>query len=214
MKLSNVLICLSLLFSSLLWLFVSFFTFSTLCNFLDALPCLPVSVSPLSLTLTHSASGVYGHRYYEAILNNRSLAPCDRRTELWGNMHIHKYIYTNTQREWGTLPEGSNLLVPSPSSAVLFVVFKGLHLKVTDNTAPNRGTEICISRKFQFFWLFLTLLFHRDVLRNTAPKAASIADSIQWKIIAAVEYSKHKQYNPENNNPLFMGFSIYHGFFF
>lgn len=141
-------------------------------------PCFCFS---FSLTLTYSPSSVYEHRYYKAILNNRSLASCDRRTRLWGNMHTQKYMYANTQRERGTLLEGSNLLVPSPSSAVLFVMFTGLYLKVTDSTASNRGTKICSTRKYQFFLLFLTLLFHIDMSRNTVQKAASLADSIQGK---------------------------------
>lgn len=75
--------------------FVSFFAFSSSCVF----SIFSVSSSP---TLTNSALGEHEHLYYEAILNNRSLAPCDRRTGLKGNMHIHKYMYANTQRERGT----------------------------------------------------------------------------------------------------------------
>lgn len=128
-------------------------------------PCFCFS---FSLTLTWSPSGMYGHRFYKAILNNRSSASCNRRTRLWGNMHTHKCMYANTQRERGTVLEGSNLLVPSPSSAVSFVVFTGLYLKVTDSTAFNRGTaRLCCS--------------HIVVWRNAMQKAASVADSIQGR---------------------------------
>lgn len=81
--------------SSLRFLAFCFFTFSTLHIFRNTLSSLLVSV--FSLTLTHAASGMYEHRYYEATLNNRSLALCDRRTRLWGNIHVHKYMDTNIQ---------------------------------------------------------------------------------------------------------------------
>lgn len=81
--------------------------FNLALSFFEFIACLrlPVcvlrcsSLSPhfcFSCCLTYFASGLYEHRYYEAILNNRSFAPCDRRTQQWGKdahtqIHPHKY---------------------------------------------------------------------------------------------------------------------------
>lgn len=137
---------LSLLF--LFWLFVSLLF--PLCIFSEILfP--PYWFLFLPHPHIRAASGMYEHRYYEATLNNRSLALCDRRRRLWGHIHIHKYTDTNIQSKWGTLPEGSNLLVPSPSAALL-VAFTGFHLKVTNDTAADRGAKISITRKGHFLF--------------------------------------------------------------
>lgn len=92
--------------SQQIWVCLLFFPL--LCNF--SLSIFPILSSCLSLSLTYSALGVHEHLYYEAILNNRSVAPCDRRTGLRGNMHIHKCLHANTRGERGTLLEGSKLL--------------------------------------------------------------------------------------------------------
>lgn len=122
--------------------------------FLQLEPLLSLFVShfffSFSFLLIYSALGMYEHLYYKAILNNRSFAPSDRRTRLQGNSHIHKYMHPKSQRRWGTLLEGSNLLVLSPSSAVSVLAFTGLHLKDTDNT-PNRESKIYITPQSVIF---------------------------------------------------------------
>lgn len=110
-------IVLSRNFGEAQWLLSAFLCF--FCSSLRYSSLPPSFCLSFSFTLTCSASGLCEHRYAEAMLNNKSIAPCDRRA-LQGNMHtIHNYTYPSIQWEWGTLPEGNNLFL-SVGTFVLF----------------------------------------------------------------------------------------------
>lgn len=89
--------------------------------------CLSPSFSYHSPDVSHSAQGVCEHLYNEAMLNNRSVAQCDRRTGLQGNMYLHKCICTQTcKQNEGTLLKGDNLPVspPVPPSPAVCCVYR------------------------------------------------------------------------------------------
>lgn len=104
--------------------------------------CLSPSFSYHSPDVSHSAQGVCEHLYNEAMLNNRSVAQCDRRTGLQGNMYLHKCICPQTcKQNEGTLLKGDNLPVSPPSLPLLqFVVFTGPRCHITS----DKGIVICI----------------------------------------------------------------------
>lgn len=126
---------------------ICLFTSSTLwalrCLSLSPPFCLPVCLASL-------AQGLHEHRYYEAVVNNRSSSALATEGRSSGERRRrHRNMATQTPEEWGTLLEGCNLLELSLSfsSARLLTETAGLHLKVS-----GRGIRICITSNF---WLLL-----------------------------------------------------------
>lgn len=98
---------------------ICLFTSSTLW----ALGCM--SLPPplcLSVCLASLAQGLHEHRYYKAVLNNRSFLPVAAEGQSNGERRrTDTNMAAQTPQEWGTLLEGCNLLGLSLSAAHLFV---------------------------------------------------------------------------------------------
>ena len=149
------------LFCRLVFSFLCFLSLSPFLSIFSYPPLHPPPPPPIPpffdlSYLTYSASGTYEHLYYEAILNNRSSAPCDRRTGDCGETRT--YANTCTQTEQGDIAWGKQSARPtlSPSSAVCeFVVFTGLHLKINVTAPPQQkdqnlhNEEACALHRFE-----------------------------------------------------------------